>query len=42
MMRDAKRRRQSYRGIHTARKSYTEVCELLIIYIYIYADGNVS
>ncbi|CAH8615423.1 unnamed protein product [Schistosoma bovis] len=30
MMRDAKRRRQSYRGIHTARKSYTEVLREII------------
>ncbi|KAK4467926.1 hypothetical protein MN116_008534 [Schistosoma mekongi] len=30
MIRDAKRRRQSYRGIHTARKSYTEVLREII------------
>ncbi|CAH8556615.1 unnamed protein product [Schistosoma turkestanicum] len=30
MMRDAKRRRQSYRGIHTARKSYTEILREII------------
>ncbi|CAL8109082.1 unnamed protein product [Calicophoron daubneyi] len=30
MMRDSKRRRQSYRGIHTARLSYTEILREII------------